>query len=343
MNVSVIIPVFNKEKYLDDCLTSVLKQTLKDIEIICINDGSTDNSQTILENYSMKDSRIKILKQNNQGPGSARNEGLKIANGEYIFFLDADDWIELNTLEKVYDNAKENNSELVLFNAIEHLPENKFRKRIYYPQDINGTFNYHDKKDIVMNNYLIVCTKLHKNDFIKENQIQFSDTGLFEDVYFHIKSMIRAEKVSYLNEIFYNYRRTETNTRQSKSLQNNKNYEFLHILDEIKKLLTQEQIYGQLEENYINFKLTELKNLFENNEDKKEFYVLLKNDFNKNIINENILNNLSPDKRNFYLAIKDSNDMEDYQTLINRNQVNKNKNSNKIFSYIKNISKKYFF
>lgn len=342
MKISIIIPVFNKENYLDECLISATGQTLEDIEIICVNDGSTDDSLKILEKYSENDSRIKILKQDNQGPGAARNEGLKIAGGEYVFFLDADDWIETDTLEKLYANAKENDSQLVLFNAIEHLPENKFRKRIYYSDDIRGTFNFHQKKDIVMNNFLIVCTKLHKNEFIRENHISFSDRGLFEDVFFHIKSMVRAQRVSYVNEIFYNYRRTETNTRQSNSVQNKKSHEFLHVLDEIKIFLNQEQIYDQLEENYVNFKLTELKNLFENNEDKKEFFHLLKEDFNKNAIDENVLNNLSSDKRNFYLSIKNCVNFEDYQLSVNKENI-KDGGSDKLFSRIKNLTKKYFF
>lgn len=343
MKISVIIPVFNKEKYLDECLTSAINQTLNDIEIICVNDGSTDASQKILEQYSRKDSRIKILEQNNRGPGSARNEGLKIAEGEYIFFLDADDWIELDALEKLYDNAKENESELVLFNAIEHLPEGNFRKRIYYPENIEGTFDFHQKTDIVMNNFLIVCTKLHKTDFLRKNYISFSEVGLFEDVFFHIKSIIKAKRISYLNEIFYNYRRTETNTRQSKSVQNNKSHEFLQVLDEIRIFLNNEQLYDLLEENYVNFKLTELKNLFENNEDKKEFFTLLNEDFNKNTIKEGILDKISSDKRNFYVSIKDSNSFEDYQASINKKQLTKSNDSNKIFSYIKGLSKKYFF
>lgn len=342
MKISIIIPVFNKENYLDECLISATTQTLDDIEIVCVNDGSTDNSQKILEKYSSEDSRIKIIKQDNHGPGYARNEGLKIAGGEYIFFLDADDWIEKDTLEKLYDDAKKNDSQLVLFNALEHLPDNQFRKRIYYSEDIPNTFDFHQKKDIVMNNFLIVCTKLHKNEFIKENHLAFSDTGLFEDVFFHIKSMIRAKKVSYVNEIFYNYRRTETNTRQSKSIQNKKSHEFLQVLDEIKVFLTQEQVYQQLEENYVNFKLTELKNLFENNEDKKEFFDLLKDDFDKNVINEGLLKNISVDKRNFYLSIKESENFEDYQRSINKDNLKIN-DSNKIFSHIKNLTKKYFF
>lgn len=100
--VTIIIPVYNVEKYLEKCLNSVICQTLKDIEIICVNDGSTDNSQQILKEYAQKDERIKIVDKKNGGLSSARNAGLDAATGEYCYFLDSDDWIELNTLEKLY-------------------------------------------------------------------------------------------------------------------------------------------------------------------------------------------------------------------------------------------------
>ena len=115
--LSIIVPVYNASKYLERCLDSVINQTLKEIEIICINDGSSDNSKTILENYAKKDNRIKIINQKNLGLSASRNKGIKYANGEYIFFVDADDWIELNTCEITYNFAKEKNLDLLLFGA----------------------------------------------------------------------------------------------------------------------------------------------------------------------------------------------------------------------------------
>ena len=103
VKVSVVIPVYNVEGYLEECLDSVINQTLEDIEIICINDGSTDNSLEILEEYAKKDNRIKILNQENQGISATRNNGLKICKGKYICFLDSDDYLELNALMETYD------------------------------------------------------------------------------------------------------------------------------------------------------------------------------------------------------------------------------------------------
>ena len=107
--VSVIIPVFDTECYLPTCLDSILNQTLDNIEIICINDGSTDNSLEILKNYQKKDNRIKIINKDNEGQGVARNIGIDNAVGEYIAFVDSDDFIKEDMLEKLYESSKNNN------------------------------------------------------------------------------------------------------------------------------------------------------------------------------------------------------------------------------------------
>ena len=114
IKVSVIVPVFNVESYLNESLDSILNQTLKDIEIICINDGSTDNSLDILETYSKKDKRIKIISKENEGQGVARNVGLDNAQGEYISFVDSDDFIKRDMLEKLYNKAENNDLDLVM-------------------------------------------------------------------------------------------------------------------------------------------------------------------------------------------------------------------------------------
>ncbi len=116
--VSIIIPVYNVEKYLQRCLDSVVNQTLKDIEIICVNDGSTDNSAIILEEFSKKDERIKIVNQKNGGLSRARNTGLEHSNGDYIGFLDSDDWIDLDYYEKLHDAAERNNCDIAFADFI---------------------------------------------------------------------------------------------------------------------------------------------------------------------------------------------------------------------------------
>lgn len=125
--ISIIIPVYNVEKYLEQCLKSVINQTFKDIEIICINDGSTDNSLEILEAFQKQDERIKIINKQNEGQGIARNEGLKIAKGEYISFIDPDDWVEQGMYEFLYNKFLETNAQIIRFNYRSFDEENKFQ------------------------------------------------------------------------------------------------------------------------------------------------------------------------------------------------------------------------
>ena len=118
--VSVVIPVYNVEKFLKECLNSIINQSLEDIEIICVDDGSTDNSPKILKEYSLKDNRIKIISQENGGHAVATNNGMALANGKYLYLMDSDDILELNALEELYEYAENKNVDFVLFPAMNY-------------------------------------------------------------------------------------------------------------------------------------------------------------------------------------------------------------------------------
>lgn len=128
--VSVIVPVYNAAKYLPQCLDSICNQTLQNIEIICVDDGSTDNSLEILERYAEKDSRFQLLQQKNAGAGVARNTGLNFAQGEYLSFLDADDFFELNMLEKAYLQCEKDGADFCVFRADQYDQENNIYMKI---------------------------------------------------------------------------------------------------------------------------------------------------------------------------------------------------------------------
>ena len=120
IKVSIIVPVYNVEEYLPQCLDSLVNQTLQDIEIICINDGSTDSSGKILDNYAQKDNRIKVITKENEGQGVARNLAMDHANGEYIMFCDPDDWFELSACEDAYNQISKNDNDIVFFNYFDY-------------------------------------------------------------------------------------------------------------------------------------------------------------------------------------------------------------------------------
>lgn len=129
--VSIIIPIYNTAPYICKCLDSVLKQTLKDIEIICINDGCTDGTAEILNEYSLADKRIKVVAHNNLGPGVSRNEGISKAEGEYLIFVDGDDWIEPELCDECYKKAKQYSVPLISFNAYQ-VSKNSKKKLDYF-------------------------------------------------------------------------------------------------------------------------------------------------------------------------------------------------------------------
>ena len=178
--VSIIVPVYNVEKYLARCLDSLINQTFKDIEIICVNDGSPDNSLNILENYSKKDERIKIISQENKGLSAARNTGIKYANGEYIAFVDSDDWIDLNFYEKLYNAIIRTNCDIAVATIVR---KKKYYKkfRVHYTEE--KIFNdFIEKIDICVKNFKnwYVMNKLYKNDLVKTHL--FEEGVYFEDV-----------------------------------------------------------------------------------------------------------------------------------------------------------------
>lgn len=327
--ISVIIPVYNKEEFLEETLSSLEHQTLKDIEILCIDDESTDNSLDILEKYADRDLRFKIFTQKNNGPGIARNKGINEASGEYVFFLDADDWIEKDALEQLYKQAIKNNSDLVLFNSIEHYSDGHLRNRIYRVSDDitdydDFTFNYLLNKKLVMNSYLVVHTKLHRLDFIKENNLSFKD-HLFEDVIFHIKSMIMAERISYNRSFLHHYRRSD-NSRQNKSIQSKESFVIFDIFTQVKDFLEENNLMYEFKLNFIEFNLTEVRNIYKNldNNLRNELYSIANDYFNNIEIKDSYLRQLSKNSRLFYTSLINSNNATEFNIITTLNYKNYN-------------------
>ncbi len=215
--VSIIIPVYNVEEYIEKALDSACNQTLEDIEIICIDDCSTDKSVEIIKRYAERDSRIKLLKTEiNQGQGNARNLGLKHVNAEYIMFLDPDDWFALNACELAYNQIKTNDNDVVNFNYyIFYEKNNKYKFR----NGVKAFKNVKNKNQIDLNeleNFKIpggsVWDHIYKTDFIKQNNIEFGYGHCGEDNIFFLKSMLLAKTISIIKEPLYYYRKRHNKT-----------------------------------------------------------------------------------------------------------------------------------
>lgn len=207
--VSVIIPVYNVEKYIAKCLDSVLAQTFSDIEIICVNDGSTDNSLQILTEYANKDERIKIITKPNGGLFSARHVGMVSAVGEYILFVDSDDWIDRTLIEKTIDKIRETNVDVVVFGAYS-VKDSNILSGMYSVNKIPE--KYKGKKlsieDYKNNLFVFPPTawcKLYRKKFIDDNNIKFQEIKDGEDQLFYLHTILCAKNLFVLNENLYYY------------------------------------------------------------------------------------------------------------------------------------------
>ena len=266
--VSVIIPIYNAGQYLEQCLNSVINQTFKDIEIICINDGSTDNSVEILNEYAKNDSRLIIISQENKGQGNARNAGLKAAKGEFIQFVDADDFIDLDCVEKLYNKIKENDSDICVYGCF-----------LLYNKGIILEDCYNSNKYSLDNNFKFShfepVLKMYKRQFIENCHIKFPNELIFEDVLFSIKSFLLTNKIVILNENLYYYRQTVGST-MDRVKNNNKVFDILSIIREVELFLKQSNLYEKYKKEFLYFVIGQINyhnNRITDNKLRKRFLV----------------------------------------------------------------------
>lgn len=222
--ISVIIPVYNVEKYIRKCLDSVIKQTITNIEIIIINDGSNDNSLKVCEEYKQKDGRIRLYSQDNIGLGITRNRGISYANGQYLYFVDSDDYLELNYLESLYNVAEKTKADIVQGESImffengrDAILEGDYSKIGRYsinPETsevfLRKIFFTHIYKHYAWN-------KLYKSSFVKSNKIFFGDNKRIfaEDTWFQLQTFHYSPNIAFASGSYYYYRQRETSIMHS--------------------------------------------------------------------------------------------------------------------------------
>lgn len=260
--ISVIVPVYNVERFLRECLDSLVNQTLKELEFICVNDGSTDGSLAILEEYAAKDDRFVIISQKNQGQGIARNNALEIARGEYIAFVDPDDWIELNVFEVLYDKFVKTGVDVIYFDYDIYSEAGKLRskrefknlvKRDFHYSIKNGDiFNWHDipKKNLTMT--VCIWDKAYKTDFIKKNNIKFAPNTMGEDHIFSLSANLLADKILYINRHFYHYR-----TRKGSAINkaSDENFCIFNNVRLLKEFLVSNNLYAEYEKVFKEYEI----------------------------------------------------------------------------------------
>ena len=212
--ISVIVPVYNVEKYIKQCLDSILNQTFSDFELICVNDGTLDNSRLILEEYKEKDSRIIIIDKENGGLSSARNAGMKAAKGRFISFVDSDDWIEPDMLENLYQNITSLDTDISICAVHLYDDEKKtvkddeayFNLSVFPESFDNRAFSYKDTRDFTMNVPVMAWNKLYRRSLIEECSAVFPEGKIFEDGPFFFSIYFKTKKVSIVRKPLYFYR-----------------------------------------------------------------------------------------------------------------------------------------
>ena len=257
IKVSVIMPIYNADEYLRQALDSVVNQTLNEIEIICIDDGSTDKSLEILKEYQQNDSRIRIVTETNAGPARARNNGIRRARGEYVSFLDADDFIELDMLEQMYNEAKENDLEIVITNYdVYNTQKAEFVKAIVEEnEDIYKGVSVTSKNDhpdeIFTSTNGSAWNKLFKTSFIIEKNLSFlTEVKTYEDVYFVLTSLSLAERVGKVHKVLLHHR---VHSEQTRTRHFRKYFgQIPEIYAETKRFMTANGMFAPLSHAFVN-------------------------------------------------------------------------------------------
>lgn len=259
IKVSVVIPVYNVERYLAECMDGILEQTLKDIEIICIDDGSTDRSLRILREYERKDSRVRVLTRENAGAASARNAGMELAQGEYLSFLDADDFYEADMLEKAYLCAKEKQADITIFRG------NRYddTRECYIPMDYSikewqlpgkNPFSWRDMPDEIFT-FAVgwAWDKLYLRSFVEREQLRFQELRTSNDLYFVFSSFVKAGSICTMKELLVHHR---IHVKGSLSVTRERSWNcFYEACTALQDELVRMGVYPELERGFLNWAL----------------------------------------------------------------------------------------
>ena len=314
VGISVIVPVYNVEDYLAECLDSLLAQTFEDIEILCINDGSTDSSPDILDEYLKRDSRIRIISQTNQGPAMARNCGLDHATGDFIYFIDSDDILKENALEDLYGQATEMDLDMVIFKLINFIDETgetfstKYYDMKFLKKAVGDSVFYHGdlKPEDIYRIAVSPPSKLYRTSLIAD--IRFPKGMNFEDNPFSVEAFLRAERVLFYDEYLY-----ERRIREGSITSTSSNRGFMDYIEISEMLIQITKRYRLYEKYRRGLYLKTIDNIYlwyskVSEEYKQEFFEKIKEYFSTKrdeyTSDEEFTNGPEKLKRIFYCALE---------------------------------------
>ena len=298
--ISIVVPILNNENTLNDSIKSILNQKFKEIEILCLNMNSSDNSADILDKFSKDDFRLRIFNQNDSNLSLAINNALKNVRGDYVYFLKPTDELSKNALEKLNENLDKTDSDIVLFKSVKSDDDGcvdnsyiSYFDDFLEDSDIENIFSFEDIKTDILKSNFILGNQIFKKDFLDENNLGFNLNKEFEEKFFILKALTDAKKISYVPDIFYNYS-FENRTFSNFS-------DLLEVLNIIEEFLYKKGYMDDLKEDFIFFKINQLiKYIFYFNSE--EYFQLVKEEFLrlKNQTSYHMLNSL---KREYYFIL----------------------------------------
>lgn len=258
--VSVIVPVHNASAHLRECLDGILGQSLTDIEVLCIDDGSTDDSPHILEDYARRDGRLLILEQENAGAGAARNAGLAVAQGDYLSFLDADDFFEPTMLEEAYNACREVDADVCVYRGRRfNVGDERFTPADWLLRMdlVPGTipFSYRDMPDHIL--YFVSpapWTKMFRRAFVAEKALRFQEIARTNDLLFTYLALVKADRITVVNKVLVNYRVGSDSNLQATN--DKAPLEFYEALLALRSELTECGVFEEVERSFVNTALS---------------------------------------------------------------------------------------
>jgi glycosyltransferase involved in cell wall biosynthesis len=318
VKISVILPVYNNEEYITKSVESVLEQSFSDFELIIVDDGSTDSTSEILDSFT--DSRIRLIRQPNQGPGAARNNALEIALGDYIMYLDSDDWFSPDALEVAYGEATRYDTDLTFFQMINYnqgdIYENDwFSLKTFDESFENRAFSPSQTPGSIFDLSVGVCQKIYNHEFLKRIDARFPEGIFFEDMPFFYYVYLKAERVSIIKKNLY-FRRKHDGS-------------ITHVVDEkfldtvaagqvLMRIFIENGWYDAYKFDLLAYKINgprfALRDLPE--KCKQVMFQLIKKDYEEIKLTRyygDFLDNLGPVKRKFFLDVLASSDYEEFR------------------------------
>ncbi len=320
--ISVILPVFNAEKYIKKAIESVLKQKFTNFELIIVNDGSTDNSLNIIQSFN--DSRINLINQTNHGPGKSRNNALKNAKGDYILYLDSDDWFSDDAFEIVYNEALKFDTDLTFFQMLNFNDETKevyendwFNLNNFDESFEERVFNADEIKGSLFDMSVGVCQKIYKRKFLIDIDAKFPEGILFEDMPFFYYVFLKANRISILKKPLY-YRR-----KHDASITHIVDEKFLDTIPAgqiLMKIFIENGWYEKYKFDLLAYKINGPRFALRDlpNEYKEPMFNLIKKDYEEIKLSKyynDFLENLGPIKKKFFLNILKSTNYDEFITL----------------------------